>query len=746
MNYDLHVPAPSEVAEYGISVVSNQGVSAYCCGERPFWGPMYLFDPYEHRPWQDAVRCMYEDGVRMFSMLVSLGLVWDKKGEPYDFSLTDELFGQILEIAPDALLMPLFYVHTPNWWDECYPEELLKFKGNAPRFDLWGNEKQRVWKYEAKMYHSTRNPSLASKRWLHDSGQALAASVKHIEQRYPGHFLGYQLGYGTCGEWHTFGSYLEGRFGDYDFSEPMVARFRAFLRQRYASEDALRDAWQNKTVSFNNALPPDKLAKLSTDIGSLKIPSLHHQYRDWQDAYSQATVEAMEHFCRVAKENAPGPRVTTVFAGYQMQTGASAYLAHFGNNVMELAIKSPHIDILCTPNGYVGRDQGVFSQASVATIARHKLFLAQCDIQPPDWVTLQIDKLPVNEQEWVRMFNRDTFYNLTQGSGHLIFYDFGHGWFRNKEIRATIGTLCESFRNRLPIEKMVGADVAIVLDEESTRMVESCAGYYQQFKKMINHNLPLTGTPFDVIDISDVLAGKHPYKLYIFRDEFYADAERRADIRAVLERQKSSAVWFFAAGVIDEDHVDASLAESLTGIKMAMFANPVPQGLTLMSCEKDQLLQGMALPYALHKVEDLSTVYGPVLFCDDPAAPVLGQIESLEMPGMAIKRGPERFDLWSVSPLLPPDVLHRIMKAAGVWMYCDKPDMAMLYGSAGLLAVCPETSGQLSLNLPPQYHQAEDLGSGTIHEVGDGKIILNFENTIPVLLRLRLEKGGEYRM
>jgi hypothetical protein len=263
---------------------------------------------------------------------------------------------------------------------------------------------------------------------------------------------------------------------------------------------------------------------------------------------------------------------------------------------------------------------------------------------------------------------------------------------------------------------------------------------------MINHNLPLTGTPFDVIDISDVLAEKHPYKLYIFRDEFYADSERRANIRAVLERQKSSAVWFFAAGVIGEDHVDASLAESLTGIKMAMFAHPVPQGLTLMSCEKDPLLQGMALPYALHPVEDLSTVYGPVLFCDDPAASVLGQIESLEMPGMAIKRGPERFDLWSVSPLLPPDVLHRIMKAAGAWMYCDKAEMAMLYGSTGLLAVCPEKSGQLSLNLPPQYHQAEDLGSGTIYDVGDEKIILNFENTIPVLLRLRLEKVGEYQM
>ena len=424
------IPLPAQVAKLGVKTQKVNGEITMCCGEQAFRANIYTFDPYEHRPWQECVKNMYEDGVRIFSYLCPLVLGWDVENE-YDFVLLDKLHDTILELAPEALFMPRVFLTTPSWWDEKYPDGLIRFKNHPPRIKAWGNEHQNLWKYEAKMYHDTRNASIASTQWKQDAGKALEAFIKHSMNKYPGHFIAFHLAYGTCGEWGAFGSYKNGRFGCYDFSSPMLKTFQEFLINKYSDEAALRLAWHSPEVSFNSAQPPSKLELLQTDYFTLKNPCLHQHCTDWFEHYSSTLCSAIEHFCSIVKKTSLLPTLTCVFGGGAMQVGASAYQLHFSYESLNKLLEQVNLDIISCPNWYENRKDGVASQSPVASISANKLFIAECDVRAAvsDATGFTMSS-PASSEEGLKRFCRDTFFNMSQGQGLLWWYDFGDGWFR----------------------------------------------------------------------------------------------------------------------------------------------------------------------------------------------------------------------------------------------------------------------------------------------------------------------------
>jgi hypothetical protein len=179
----------------------------------------------------------------------------------------------------------------------------------------------------------------------------------------------------------------------------------------------------------------------------------------------------------------------------------------------------------------------------------------------------------------------------------------------------------------------------------------------------MNHLLPFSGIPFDVITLDDMLRS-NPYRLYVFRELFHAGRETRRKIRDFVTRHHSSCVWFHAAGAIDENNISAENSSSLTGLNMRMHDVSTAAAVTLLNSEHP-LCQGMTLPLALSSTDDINTIHGPVFSVEDRDAEVLGQLESLELPGVAIKRDGKRFDLWSSSPLLPSAMWRNIGIMAG---------------------------------------------------------------------------------
>ena len=723
------IPSISQIARFGVKTKKIDGEIVMCCGEQPFRGNIYTFDPYEHRPWQECVTNMYADGVRIFSYICPLVLGWDIE-EQYDFSLLDKLHDEIIGLAPQALLIPRVFLTTPAWWDKKYPEELLRFKNDSPRIKRWGNESQKLWKYEAKMYHDTQNASLASAQWKEDAGNALKAFITHSMNKYPGHFIVFHLAYGTCGEWGTFGTYKNGRFGCYDFSKPMQETFRTFLRNKYSSENALRSAWNTPELSFESAQPPDKLTLLKTDYFTLKNPRLHQHCADWFEHYSSTRSSAIAYFCATVKNTSPKPVLTCVLGGGEMQVGASAYQIHFAGESLKILMALTELDIISTPNWYENRKLGIASQAPVAGISVNKLFIAECDVRTmtgkEDGFTMDA---PTTRKEGFSNFCRDTFFNMTQGQGLLWWYDFGNGWFRDHEIRTTIRKLNSLNSRTMLVNEQ--AEIAVVIDGKTNSYTEGNCGYFRQFRKFINHLLPCSGSAFDVITFDDMFKPS-PYKLYIFRDLFYCSSVMRNQIREFVKKNRASCLWFYAAGTINENGIDTADSYSLTNIKVKTH-NTITTSAVTLNAKRHPLCSGLELPLAFSETNDIETISAPVFFVNDAQTEVLGQLESLESPGIACKYEAGRFDLWSASALLPSKLCANIARAAGCRQ--QSPVGVMTFGSGNMRMFLSSVDVKVRIDWNSTVTALCDVISGQTYFRKEDHFDIQLSAGMPVLLQ-----------
>ena len=729
------VPSFKIIKNTGVRMEIIDSIPAMVAGDKPFWGGIYTFDPYQDYPYLKAVQSMYKQGIRIFSFLLPLSVAWDEPGK-YDFSLLDkEIHDKVFDAAPDALVFPRVFMQTPYWWDEQNPQELIGFRGQKPQFAPWPNENKPLWRYEMKMYHGTNNPSLASEKWRKDASESLAAYVRHTWQKYPGHFLGYQVAYGTCGEWVPFGSWFDNRYGSYDFSKPMLRSFRNFLTSRYQTDAVLKKAWNDQAVEISTAEPPTKLQMHKTELGVFKDPRNNQRYFDWVDNFSRELYTSMAYFCRAAKQAAPVDILTGSFVGYApLQVGCSAYISQLARLHLNQIIDCDSIDILCTPNNYENRAKGVFSQTPIQSIASKKIFVSENDFRT-FLVDAGEDQFGGNIKDKfhsIAFFKRDTFYNLTQGSGHLWWYDFGRGWYLDKSVEKIIATLVKKINTVTPADRAGQAEVALVVDEESLCYTEGSSQYFKLWREMLNEHLPRMGSPFDVITTEDML-GRKPYKLYFFRDIFYASHTKAEKIRDFVEKAGASCVWFYAAGLLNEDGIDLNGVNRLTNIKVDILNFSTSQQLTVSNFNH-AITKGISQTQGTAGNDDLRGIYGPMLFVEDDAAEILGSIESIDKPGIAFKTQNARFDAWFASPLLHPKLLANLASVAGVHLCVEHGNV--IFGAGNLISLQSDVTKTLKFRPKAKVYKAEDILTGKTYVCADGVITVDLTGSEPVLLRL----------
>jgi len=729
---DYSVPTPDIVSKAGVHIEFVDSVASMVAGDRPFWGFMYTFDPYEERPYMEAVRSMYKQGVRLFSFILPLPVAWDQPGR-YDFSLLDKVHDKIFNIAPKALVYPRVFMTTPNWWDEQNLDELIGFRGLRPEFPPFPNEDRPLWRYEMKMYHGTKNPSLASVKWRKDASEALAAYVRHTWEKYAGHFFGYQIAYGTCGEWGAFGSYFADQYGCYDFSKPMLKSFRAFLKSKYYADDALKEAWNEPSAEINTAQPPTKLQMHKTELGVFKNPLNCRHYIDWVDHYSSELYSSMIHFCRAAKQAAPVDILTGSFAGAApLQAGCSAYISQIALPGIKQIPDSDAIDMLCAPNNYENRSRGVFSQVPVQSISGRKIFIAENDVRTflanQEQGQFSAGK---DRSRSVASFKRDTFYNLTQGSGHLWWYDFGEGWYLDESFEDIISRLVNKFITISPADRYGQAEAALVLDEESLCYTEGSSQYFKLWRQELNEHLPRMGAPFDVITVQDMFDRKS-YKLYFFRDMFYAPAAKTDKIRSFVEKADSSCVWFYAAGLLNESGIDPNGINRLTNINANILDFSTSQQLTVLNFNH-VITKNVPKTEGTAGNDDLRGLYGPMVIAEDERAEILGEIESISKPGIAFKRQGKRFDAWFASPLLTPKLLANLAHEAGVHLYVEPGNI--VFGAGNLISLQSDRTETVKFQFKGNVEKIEDILADKIYICQNGVMFIDLIGGEPVLLR-----------
>ena len=64
-------------------------------------------------------------GIRFIHPLIGLEDGWIGPGK-YDWKRFDKYFAKLLELVPDAFILPRLHPYAPTWWKESHPDELIK--------------------------------------------------------------------------------------------------------------------------------------------------------------------------------------------------------------------------------------------------------------------------------------------------------------------------------------------------------------------------------------------------------------------------------------------------------------------------------------------------------------------------------------------------------------------------------------------------------------------------------------------
>ncbi|HEW89853.1 MAG TPA: hypothetical protein ENG43_00735, partial [Candidatus Bathyarchaeota archaeon] len=196
---------------------------------------------------------------------------------------------QLLDYAASKgvyLIIDFHYFTPPIWWVKAFPDQ-LQTNGTGTLSYM---------------------PTFNSPALIKYASQVIKALVARYK-RHPA-LLGWGLSFGWTVEDNYPGPAYYASWGIYDYSPCAIGRFREWLRERYGNDiDALRAAWGDPTVDFNNATPPLPLpqpANTTEWVLYLNGPGdPRRAWLDWCEFRLREKVSCMLYFANLYKSLDP---------------------------------------------------------------------------------------------------------------------------------------------------------------------------------------------------------------------------------------------------------------------------------------------------------------------------------------------------------------------------------------------------------------------------------------------------------
>ena len=132
-----------------------------------------------------------------------------------------------------------------------------------------------------------------------------------------------------------------------------------------------------------------------------------------------------------------------------------------------------------------------------------------------------------------------------------------------------IGRACRDFPNHST------AEVALFVnphDIVTMDIMDGPAAFVNTQYNTVYRELKTLAVPYDCYIVDNFTEELlKPYKVVIVLDAFYLSADKRRDMRRILEKQGKTVLWLYAPGYSDpEAGLNLKHIEELTGIKLGM--------------------------------------------------------------------------------------------------------------------------------------------------------------------------------
>ena len=684
----------------------------------PLWdknGKMIIFgeelDHFEkfHRDFTAA-------GVKIHTSILFNGWTGVNK---YDYKFTDQVMDTIFKNNKDIWYIPRIKLNVPIDWCSENPEDVFVYY-DGPRDKeeirkLVNTDKHDILGYEsAKGYQAVgdgknnrpnvggliSNQSFSSKKWLNDAGDALRRLIRHLEDGPHGErILAYHIAYGTNGEsclWGGFGEPV--RFGDYGINN--CKEFYNWGINKYGTLKKLRAAWDQELLEEHNCEPPPPVlrenCKNSTD-DFLRIDKKYQICIDYDTFTSDVNASAIEHFCKVVKDESEG-KAAGAFYGYIFESRRAAYIGYLG---FDKLLTSPYVDFFAGPKSYYryepGEPGGLLGPAQ--SVNRKKLWLDELDIRTHLCTTTEC--VCKNFEETKCVLWREFSKNMAYGSG-MWWMDLGDGWFDSPEMLDEISKL-EKLRHELGKRQAKSiSEVLLVVDENAFCYSNAEPSFQHLLMKEFIREMHLCGVPIDILRKNDLpTINLRQYKLISFLNAFRLDSKDWSEIEKNLNAD-TTLLWNYYADNCDK----------ITGFKLHERSQR-PNGELIFSDNSKTEFRDMQFPvFEIEKSDELEIMAN---YSDNGIA--IGQ-----------KRFKGRNNIFCALPVIKAKHLRHISENAGCHIYA--PLDCTVYADNRFIGVFPRTDINSELCLK----EATNL-----IDVETGKCF-NHTNSVPLKLNAKRHK------
>lgn len=625
-------------------------------------------------------------GINLVSIDAELRDGWFK-AVSYEWESIKEEIAAVLCANPDAKVLIRLHVNPPYWWLRDNPDEEILYDG-VPGID--NGEQARLIANDSSKH---KRVSLASEKWLSEAGERLRIFCQSIENTPEGEaILAIQVACGKNGEWHQWGT---------DTSSPMRRRFDRYIREKYKTEDNLREAWGDPRVTFESAeFSPSK--SQSYDEDGFRHPTRSARIIDSQYCIQLTVAEAIIHFCKIVKDSFTRPVLAGAFYAYYIGPGGKDAVC--GHLLPELIFEErKYIDFLCGPYPYIENrfpeympmQRGILESARLHNI----LWLIEVDTRPAGFRDFPHGD-PERFDETVSMLRRTALQPLLSGEGFWYYDHRGDamtpeerrlrlpakpgkntdgfssyrkvGWWDTPELMAEIGKMQKIYEKHTVIPYESAADVLFVYVPKSHFLRED----KERAEYFFYDALYRTGICYDCIYVSELaLADMSKYKAVIFMDAYSLTKDDRALIKKKTEGKET--LFLFASGFADERELSVDGIRDITGINVKKTLHKTS--------------------YRVKKTGKINKIYAeePTPYfqiTDDSAEPLAYYDETDEVA--AAKRG----HVWYFPMLkLDFDIALDFIESSGAHRYTDSREA--VFAGAGLLALHTVTGGERKITL-----------------------------------------------
>ena len=499
----------------------------------------------------------------------------------------------------------------------------------------------------------------------------------------------------------------------------MLAAFRRYLRRKYDGDvRKLRAAWDDSTVDFATAVPPDYRARSSTEAGVFWDPTKSQRVRDYYYVHNKVMEDSLLIFARAVKQACNREQLVGMFHGYLQ----NHWLLEGGQATLKELLSSPDVDFWSGPPQYNRRGPGEHAcmRFPTASLRRHgKLWINESDIRThfvkKDPKNPAIHGRPQNLAQTLGCLKREYAHVLSEGCNGWWF-PMGREWYHHEPVLSLFEQMQRCGEAATGFDRSSNTDIAAVVDLESLFAGPPFSVTSRLIDAFKVQELCRIGAPVDFYELDDILAADaKQYKLYIMLNCFILDDAERQLIDRRLRRDGAIIVWMYAPGLFNPnadtemslDHIrrllgfrlepemghSLSMNMKLTDERRACFAGFDPKRV-FGSFERpewvgDEKSGGVNLRYP-----------GETTLAErfrGTGGKTLARYVENGKPAMVQRRARAATDIWIGSVMAPADLLRCIARRAGCHLYCDADEI--VYANRSFLAIHTREAGQRTFRL-----------------------------------------------